>query len=50
MKKKELRLDQLKVESFVTSLEYEKEDTIKGGAFTVWCPSDWDECDKTDLC
>jgi len=32
MKKKKLNLDQIKVESFVTSMDNEKENTVKGGA------------------
>ncbi|WP_222931368.1 pinensin family lanthipeptide [Xanthovirga aplysinae] len=32
MKKKKLKLDQIKLESFVTSLEKGKENTVKGGA------------------
>jgi len=32
MKKKKLNLEQLKVQSFVTSMENEKENTVKGGS------------------
>ncbi|WP_155207177.1 pinensin family lanthipeptide [Xanthovirga aplysinae] len=38
MKKKKLTLSDLKLESFVTSLDYGKENTIKGGApETFYC-------------
>ena len=41
MKKQKLSLDALKVKSFVTSLDTEKENTVKGGGFgsiTSGCP------------
>lgn len=56
MKNKKLNLNELRVKSFVTELENEKENTVKGGGPTdytcgQWCPptkdfdASWCVCD-----
>lgn len=47
MQKKKLKIDELKVQSFVTSLSDGAENTVKGGAYTQYpCdePTDPDPC------
>jgi hypothetical protein len=44
MKTKKLNLHQLKVTSFVTSLENQESDTYKGGAATNCCEATFESC------
>jgi len=48
--KKKLTLKELKVQSFSTSTDKDLTKAQGGSHYTVWCPSQWGECDRTDLC
>ena len=48
--KKKMSLKELEVASFLTTTKRKDTSKIGGSYYTVWCPSDWTECDPTDLC
>ena len=52
MKKKKLNLENLKVQSFVTSLKEENPNTVKGGTASVpaMCDTDNPACANTPVC
>jgi len=58
MKNKKLNLNELKVKSFVTDLENEKEKTVKGGgpfdtpvhSFPLGCPGSFYNCTWNEWC
>lgn len=44
MKKKSLKIDKLKVESFVTATSDDHAKTVKGGYITYACTAGWNGC------
>ena len=48
--KKKINLKDLEVKSFLTKNRKDITGKRGGWHYTLWCPSDWTECDYTDLC